>query len=150
MKFSLSLILFAALLLQSGAKQNHPNYVLDRTPAQGKLWLSWSTSEREKFILGYLWAYHRGFSSACQDYFEASPPKTLDNVKNSPLQKCMLQELHYSQSVTYYERRITGFYGKFPDAADESLSWLIQAFSDSEGQTDDELLAARSRGHAHP
>jgi hypothetical protein len=150
MKSSLLLILLACLLFQDVTKQSHPDYVLDRTPAQGKLWLGWAPAERERFVLGYLWAYHLGFTSACRDYFESSPPPTLSSTENSPLQKCMLQELHYSEDVKHYVRRITSFYERFPGDTDLPLSWILQALSDSEGKTPDEIHAAWSRGHEHP
>ena len=150
MKAYLLIAVVTAALLVQAPNESHANYVLDRTPIQGKTWMSWSEPERERFLLGYLQAYHLGFTSACRNYFEGAPPKTLTSLETSPLQKCMLQELHYSASVTQYERQITDFYNRFPDAHEEPLSWLIQAFSDSERKTPEEIHAAWSRGHAHP
>jgi hypothetical protein len=150
MKTSLLLSLMAILLLQTSPTPRHPNYVLDRTPAQGKRWLSWSPDERQRFILGYLWAYHSGFSAACRDYFEISQQKSIGGKTDDLLQECKLQELQYSKDITYYERSITDYYKEFTDDTDLPLAWIIQAFSDSEQKTPADIHAAWSHGHAHP
>ena len=73
------------------------------------MWLSWSQPERERFVLGYLWAYHSGFGSGCVTFFDENAAQTSANVDTSPLQKCKLRELEYSKDAGYYERVITEF-----------------------------------------
>jgi hypothetical protein len=150
MRSALVLTLLIGFFGQTSARQSPPSYVLDRTAGQGKLWLGWMPAERQSFILGYLWAYHSGFTSGCRVYFDANPPKTLGSVEQSPLQRCMLQELHYSREASSYEREITGFYEKFPSDSDVPISWLFQAFSDSEHKAPNEIHSAWSHGHSHP
>src|SRR5271169_6812619 len=38
--------------------------------------------------LRYLRAYHSEFGAGCLAYFNATPPKTIRNLSESPLQKC--------------------------------------------------------------
>jgi hypothetical protein len=125
-------------------------YEIDRTPGQGKMWLSWSKPERQRFILGYLWAYHSGFSSGCVTYFDNGSTQISLNVEASPLQKCKLHELAYSKNASFYENAITKYYEKYPTDLDLPLSWLMQAFSDTENKSASEVHAAWNRGHSHP
>lgn len=141
------LVLF---FLQTSNIQKQADYVHDRTAGEGKLWLSWTPDERERFLFGYLKGYGAGFASGCHRYFAASPPKVISGLSDSPLQRCMLQELSFSKKISEYEAQITVFYKTFPADTDLPVSWLAQAFSDSEKKTPDEIHEAWSHGNAHP
>jgi hypothetical protein len=141
------LVLFS---MQTATMQKQADYVHDRTAGEGKLWLSWTPDEREKFLFGYLKGYGAGFPSGCRRYFAANPPKVISGLSDSPLQSCMLQELSFSKKAADYESQITAFYKSFPVDADLPISWLVQAFSDSERKTPDEIHEAWSHGNAHP
>lgn len=144
------LFLFLGLLWQGASSKRHPQYIVDRTAGQGKLWMSWAPGERERFVMGYVWAYYSGFRSGCEAYSEFSAPAAIATLEESPLQKCMLQQLDYSKDANYYQGRITSFYQTYPADSDLPLAWLMQAFSDSEHKTPDEINNAWSDGHRHP
>jgi hypothetical protein len=141
---------FVLLLLVPSSSMSETQYPVDRTPGQGKMWLGWSSPERERFILGYLWAYHSGFSSGCVTYFDSNSARISADVETSPLQKCKLQELAYSKDASYYEREVTKYYETYPKDSDLPLSWLLLAFSDTENKSATETHAAWARGHSHP
>ncbi len=146
---ALFFVLSLASLLSSSSNGSG-QYQIDRTLGQGKMWLRWTRPERQRFVLGYLWAYHSGFSSGCVTCFESSSTQISTNVETSPLQKCKLQELTYSKDAAYYENEITKYYRANPADYDLPLSWLMQAFSDSENKSPAEIHAAWMRGHSHP
>jgi len=139
-------VLLLLVFCEASSGQYHPPYVHDPTPAEGKLWLSWSLERRQGFTRGYLWAYGATFSQACVAYFDASPPKamTLD-LAQSPLQKCMLRELNYSKDPDYYETQITAYYRRYPTDLDVPIIWLFQAFCDSENKTPEQMHSAWAR-----
>lgn len=143
-------ILLCSFCLQDSAIQKHPRYEHDRTGGQGRMWLGWSAQQQHSFVFGYLHGYQLGFNSACLAYFEATPPKTGFNLGNSPLQKCKLQQLDFSKDVEYYAEQISTFYKRIPADDGVPVSWLIQAFSDSESKTLEEIDAAWSNHHSHP
>jgi len=116
-------------------------YEIDRTADQRKMWLSWSKPERERFVLGYLWAYHLGFSSGCVTYFDQSGANISTDVETSRLQKCKLQELVYSKDADYYARRITEYYAAYPKDHDLPVSRLMRALSDTEKKDATEIHA---------
>src|SRR5438874_5709579 len=97
----IGLAVFVLALMVPVSSMGEKQYPVDRTLGQGKMWLGWSRPERERFILGYLWAYHSGFSSGCVTYFHSSSTKISADVEASPLQKCKLQEHAYSKDATY-------------------------------------------------
>jgi hypothetical protein len=136
--------------LLSSSVNGSERYQIDRTPGQGRMWLSWTKPERQRFILGYLWAYHSGFSSGCVTYFENGSTQISANVEASPLQRCKLQELTYSKDVSYYESQITIYYEKYPTDFDVPLPQLLQAFSDTENRSASEIHAVWLGEHSHP
>jgi len=148
-RYALELAALAMLFLESATIRQRPDYVHDRTAGQGKVWLAWAPSERERFLFGYLQGYNAGFASGCRKYFDANPPVSI-NLKDSPLQACMLQRPQYSKDIKEYTSQITSYYQEFPGDKDVPIVWLLQAFSDSENKTLQEIHKAWSEGHSHP
>lgn len=146
---TLLVIVFLVALLSSSSRSSG-QYQTERTAGQGKMWLNWSIPKRQGFVLGYLWGYHSGFSSGCVTYFDSSSTQISTNLETSPLQKCKLQELTYSRDASYYENEITKYYRANPTDYDVPLSWLMQAFSDTENKSAADIHAAWMRGHSHP
>ena len=138
------------VLAQTSSSSYRPAYVWDRTRGQGKLWLSWSPERRLGFTQGYLWAYHKGFREACVVYFDTSPPPTIILGEETPLQKCNVRELHYPYIFDHNEAKITAYYEKYPSDVDLPITWLFQAFSDSENKTPEEIHSAWAHSHNHP
>ena len=140
------------LLLQTPYSQvppgYHPHYVHERMRGEGKLWLGWSPEERVGFTRGYLWSYHMAYGQACLVSFELAPaqPSELRSLEDSPLQQCMLRELHYSKHSDYYTAKITAFYQKYPTDLDVPIPWLFLAFSDSENKTPEQIHLAWAHG----
>ncbi len=143
-------ILLLSFCLRDSGIQKHPHYDHDMMGGQGRMWLGWSAQQQKSFVFGYLWGYQLGFNSACLAYDEATPPKSGFSLNNRPLHKCKLQQLDFSKDVEYYAEQISTFYKRFPTDDDVPVSWLVQAFSDSEGKTLEEIDAAWSNHHAHP
>lgn len=114
------------------------------------MWLDWTPNERHSFVLGYIWAYHEGFHSGCREYFDSNPPKVIEDLQRSPLQKCMLRELRYSRPVRFYETKITQFYNQFPGDSDVPLARLLEAFSDTKHKSAQEVHAQSSHRDGVP
>lgn len=149
-RYILLAVLTCTVCLQASGPQARPYYFHDRSVGEGQLWLSWIESQRESFVFGYLRGYQTGFTSACLVYSEAAPKNDILDLNHSPLQKCKLQQLVFSKTPNQYAQQITIFYEKYPSDGDVPVFWLIQAFSDSEKKTAEEVHAAWSNQHGHP
>ena len=142
---SLSLI---ACGFQSPLPKGHAEYHHYTSPLDGRTWVNWTSDQQHTFLIGYLEGYHLGFGSACVADFDASPQTTF-KLNDSPLQKCKTQELSFSKGLNLAEE-MTTFYKKFPTDVELPIAWLVQAFSDSEHKTLEEVHTAWANGHSHP
>jgi hypothetical protein len=145
---SLSLI---ASSFQDSPPKGHAQYSHYTSTLDGRTWVNWTSNQRQTFVTGYLEGYNLGFGAACIADFDALPQKLTGlNLADSPLQKCMTQQLQFSKGSSHYAEEITTFYEKFTSDAELPVAWLVQAFSDSEHKTLEEVHTAWANGHSHP
>jgi len=123
---------------------------IPKTSGEGRTWLGWNAEQRVNFVAGFLSAYQIAFPAGCLEYSFAEPLKNALDLDKSPLQKCMLQQLSFSNLPDNYAREITSFYERFPSDSDIPASWLILASSDAENKLLDQVHAAWASGHASP
>ncbi len=123
---------------------------------QGQLWLSWTGSERESYVLGYIEGYGVGGSDACLSidrFCRLEKPQTVagGNVPSwhpSALCSADIQGYDYvivspssGVNVSGYTAVITKFYMQHPDLRDTLLLDLMRMLRGPKKVTADDLYS---------
>jgi hypothetical protein len=140
-------LVVGVVLLGFGTSRLRPRRLerpeLHRHP--GLQWLSWTATERESFVHGYLGGYGVGASDACRaadDLFELDKPHLIghDDVRSTfPSARCLesvFKNVKFSSStgsdVSAYTTPITEFYAKHPEQSDTSVLMLLETLKGGE------------------
>jgi hypothetical protein len=120
----------------------------------GQQWLSWSSSERENFVYGYILGYTFGVSEACRaadGLFEKDQPHVFgyDDVPSTfPSARCRASVAQYLDvkidssrvpDFSAYTTVITEFYTKHPEYRDSQIALLMEALVGTKGLTADDM-----------
>ena len=126
--------LFALVALASVFPASH-----ERGRGTGLEWLSWTSSERNAFMNGYVTGYLRGTSKACNgadDLFEVNKPHTMSD---RPSERCLGRVDLYSRDADAYAAVLTAFYSDHPEYRGIPSAYLLSFLSDTQFRSADEL-----------
>lgn len=156
----LLLIFFAALNLFS---QDSDRVDLFRHP--GQQWLSWTASERENFVYGFIEGYGHGMNQACLEtdhLFEKGQVHFLghDDVPSTfPSARCRAGVVQYSNvkadlskgpDFSAYTTVITDFYTKHPEYRDTPFTLLMESLAGTKSLTADDIYKRWTTREAQP
>ena len=141
----------------------HARKVQENQPERGGEWLSWTPSERGRFVHGYLDGYLMARLRACEvadNLFEVNQPHQLGNGQHStdmPSARCLASVDEYSRykytgselDVSTYEKPITEFYTKHPEYTGVPFPFLMEFLSDKKCSTAEELYQKAATGELH-
>ena len=119
----------------------------------GGEWLSWTTSERNRYVYGYLDGYLLARNRACDvadDLFEVGMPHRLGDDQHPteiPSGRCLAVVDTFSRykfkdsslDVDVYVKPITEFYSKHPQYQAVPFPFLMEFLSDKKCSTADQL-----------
>jgi hypothetical protein len=143
------------LLLYTGCKSHSPG--VDRVELfrhPGLQWLSWTSTEREDFVYGYIHGYAHGTGEAClvtDELFEKDKPHMMghDNVPSTfPSSRCRESVAQYPKirvslstgpDFTPYTNVITEFYTKHPEYRDTPFTQLMEFMTGAKALSADDL-----------
>ena len=149
----------AALLLVSCRSEKVYTAQIER----GREWLSWTPSERNRYVYGYLDGYLLARSRACDAadaLFEVGMPHRLGDDQQPteiPSGRCLAAVDTYSRyrykdstlDVGIYANPITEFYTKHPEYQGVPFPFLMEFLSDKKCSTADELYQMALSGKLH-
>jgi hypothetical protein len=141
------------------AAQLHP-----RQPGSGGQWLSWSASERDTYVDGFISGYLEARLVACDasdHLFEVGQPHRLGDEQHPtemPSGRCLASvdtytKYKYTNSAidfSAYTNAITEFYTKYPEYQAIPVPNLMEFLSDKKYRTADQLYEAAKRREVHP
>ena len=148
-----------ALLLISCKANNVRPELFER----GGTWKSWSLTERNRYVLGYLDGYMTGRHTACvaaDGLFEVGQPHRMGDEQHPtdfPSGRCLASVEEYSRfkftdsmiDLSAYVNPITEFYAKHPEYQDIPIPFLMDFLSDKKCSTADELFKLAQKGTLH-
>lgn len=144
------LVLFSTIA--ASQSQTSDRVELYRHP--GLLWLSWSATERENFVYGYIQGYGHGMNEAClaaDDLFEKDKTHQFgqeDVSSTFPSARCRASVAQYSNvkidlskgpDFSAYTTVITEFYTKHREYQDTPFTILMESLADTKGLTADDI-----------
>lgn len=127
----------------------------------GAEWLSWSKTERENFVFGYVDGYEAGVGRACSatdDLFDKDKPRIpgYDNVPSTfPSARCRAFMARYTAfksdvspgpDVGQYVDVITEFYTKRPEYRNIPFEYLMDVLAGNKAKTADDLYSMAKSG----
>jgi hypothetical protein len=138
--------------------------VLPEQLERGDEWMSWSTTERNRYVFGYLDGYLTARHTAClaaDTLFEVGQPHRMGDQQHPtefPSGRCLANVDAYSRfkyidstiDLSAYMNPITEFYTKHPEYKGILVSSVMEFLSDKKCSTADELfqMALQRRLHA--
>ena len=132
------------------AARNHPVH-----PYSGQEWLSWSASEREIYVRGYIDGNGLGTHQACletEELFETNEEHHLGDATHPsdfPSARCLAKRPVYSKArstpdgltgLSAYTDVITEFYTKRPEYRGVQFDFLMMQLNDKDFKTADQLF----------
>jgi hypothetical protein len=120
----------------------------------GLQWLSWSSSERENFVYGFILGYGHGVNEAClaaDHLFEKDQAHLFghDSVPSTfPSARCLSSIAQYSTvkidlskgaDFSAYTTVITEFYTKHPEYRDSPITLLMESLVGAKTPTADDI-----------
>ena len=125
-------------------------------PGSGDQWLSWSASERDIFVSGYIDGFYAGTSRVCtaaDDLFETNQgrhPGDETHPSDFPSARCLAKRPTYSKAhgspngpigLSAYTGVITDFYTKHPEYRRVPFDYLLMMWlNDRDFKTADQLF----------
>jgi len=130
---------------------------------RGGEWLSWTTSERNRYVYGFIDGYLQGRLIACEaadQLFEVGQPHRLGDDQHPtdiPSGRCLASVDTYSRfkyissggDLSAYTNPITEFYTKHPEYQGVPFPFLLKYLSDNKCTTADELFRMALKGELH-
>jgi hypothetical protein len=127
---------------------------------RGGEWLSWTRSERNRYVYGFLDGYMLARMRACNaadDLFEVGQPHRLGDEQHPtevPSGRCLASVDTYSRfkytnsavDISVYANPITEFYTKHPEYQGIPFPFLMEFLSDKQCSTADELFQMALKG----
>jgi hypothetical protein len=125
---------------------------------RGKQWLSWSPSERNRFVHGFIDGYliaRQRTCDAADGLFEVGLPHQLGDEQHPtdiPSGRCLAAVDTYSRfrhptvDLSVYANPITEFYTKHPEYQGIPFTSLMEFLSDKKCSTADELFQMALKG----
>jgi len=121
---------------------------------EGKEWLTWTPSERNVYVRGFIEGYWRGSQSTCRladDLFEVNKPHRLGK---GPSARCearldnytKIQVIDSGPDFSAYTAIITEFYIKYPEYQNIAKVHLLYFLSDRNFKTADQLYKIALKG----
>jgi hypothetical protein len=127
----------------------------------GQLWLSWTASDRDNFVLTYVQGYETGVAETCLAVQHITEEDSANSVQSGGRPHVLLHE-RCSASVDSYSRynidpstngdfhtytdAITSFYSKHEEFRNVPFIYLMQFMSDQQHKSPDELYAMAKEG----
>jgi hypothetical protein len=153
------LILGATVLLLISC---HGRVRLEQVERGGE-WLSWTPTERARYVSAYLDGYLGGRLQACEvadKLFEVGMPHRLGDDQHAtevPSGRCLAEVNTFSRfkftnsrlDVSAYTNPITEFYTKHPEYNGVPFPFLLQSLSDKGCSTSDDLYQMARSGKLH-
>ena len=154
-KYLVGIAVVVLLLVSCKTNKVRPG-VLER----GDEWMSWNTTERNRYVFGYLDGYLTARHTACvaaDTLFEVGQPHRMGDEQHPtefPSGRCLASVDGYSRfkyidstlDLSAYVNPITEFYTKHPDHKDIFVPSLMEFLSDKKCSTADELLQMALQG----
>ena len=130
----------------------------------GRQWLSWSASERNGYVEGFISGYLRARLVACNaadDLFEVGQSHRLGDEQHPsevPSGRCLASVDTYTKykyinsSIDFsaYTSVITEFYTKHPEYQGFPTPNLMESLGDKKYRTADQLYEMARKGERHP
>jgi hypothetical protein len=127
---------------------------------RGGEWLSWTTSERNRYVYGFIDGYLQARQRACaaaDDLFEIGHAHRLGDEKHPtevPSGRCLASVDTYSRfryidstaDLSVYANPITEFYTKHPAYQGVPFPFLLDFLSDKKCSSSDELFQMAQKG----
>lgn len=150
---------FIALLLTSCSMNKTRPEPLER----GREWLSWTSSERNRYVLGYLDGYLTARHTAClaaDSLFEVGQPHRMGDDQHPseyPSGRCLESVDSFSRfkyidsalDLSTYVNVITEFYAKHPEYQGIPVPSVMEFLSDKKCKTAADLFQTALRGELH-
>jgi len=158
-KYLTGIALVVLLLISCKANEVRPE-PLER----GDEWISWSKTERNRYIFGYLDGYMSARHTAClaaDTLFEVGQPHRMGDGQHPteyPSGRCLASVDEYSRfkfvglaiDLSGYVNPITEFYTKLPEYKGIFVPSVMEFISDKKCSTADELFQMALQGKLHP
>jgi len=130
---------------------------------RGDEWMSWNTTERNRYVLGYLDGYLTARHTACvaaDTLFEVGQPHRMGDEQHPtefPSGRCLASVDEYSRfkfvnsaiDLSVYVNPISEFYAKHSEYRDIPIPFLMDFLSDKKCSTEDELFRMALKGKLH-
>ncbi len=130
---------------------------------RGGEWLSWTQSERNRYVIGFLDGYLMARHTACiaaDSLFEVGQPHRMGDEQHPtefPSGRCLASVDEYSRfkyinsmvDLSAYTVPITEFYAKHPEHRDIFVSSLMEFLSDKKCSTSNQLFQMAQTGKLH-
>jgi hypothetical protein len=157
-KYLLGATMIALLLISCKTEKVRPE-PLER----GGEWLSWTLSERNRYVIGFLDGYLMARHNACiaaDSLFEVGQPHRMGDEQHPtefPSGRCLASVDEYSRfkyvdsmvDLTAYTIPITEFYAKHPEHQGIAVPSLMEFLSDKKYSTSDQLFQLAQTGKLH-
>jgi hypothetical protein len=143
------------LLISCRAEKARPEQL-----ERGGEWLSWTTSERNRYVYGFIDGYLQARRKACaaaDNLFEVGQPHRLGHEQHPtevPSGRCLASVDTYSRfkyinstvDLSVYANPITEFYTKHPAYQGIPFPFLLDFLSDKKCSSSDELFQMAQKG----
>ena len=130
---------------------------------RGGEWLSWSQSERDRYVYGFLDGWMKSRMTACGEtdkLFEVGQPHRMGDEQHPtdiPSGRCLAAVDTYSRfryadsalDISVYSKPITEFYTKHPEYAGIPFPFLLEYLGDKKCSTSDGLYRMALTGKLH-
>jgi hypothetical protein len=139
----------------------------DKTPLEpwerGGDWISWTQSERNRYVIGFLDGYLMARHTACiaaDSLFEVGQPHRMGDEQHPteyPSGRCLASVDEYSRfkyinsmvDLSAYTIPVTEFYVKHPEYRGILIPSLMEFLSDKQCSTSDQLFQMAQTGKLH-
>jgi hypothetical protein len=154
-KYLLGIGVIVFLLTSCKAEKARPVQI-----ARGAEWLSWTPSEKNRYVYGFLDGFLLARMRACNaadELFEVGQPHRLGDEQHPtdiPSGRCLASVDTYSRfnytnstvDFSAYAKPITEFYNKHPEYQGVPFPFLMEYLSDQKCSTADELFQMALKG----
>jgi hypothetical protein len=157
-KYLLGVTAVVLLLISCKAEKVRPEPF-----GSGGEWLSWTQSERNRYVIGFLDGYLMARHTACiaaDSLFEVGQPHRMGDDQHPteyPSGRCLASVDEYSRfkyidsmvDLSAYTIPITEFYAKHPEYRGILVPSLMEFLSDKKCSTSDQLFEMAQTGKLH-